>query len=228
MPDNKQTNQPDYWRQLDICGPAHMRNLHVTVIGCGGIGSPTALALAKMGVPALTLFDADKVETHNLPNQMFKLSQVGLHKTQALKDNILEYVDCSIQAVPENYNGQQLTPGIVISGVDSMVARKDILQKLRFNPVACLYIEARMGGEVCRIYTLNPCLPSQLRWYEGNMLYTDEEAAPEPCTEKAIIYNTFFIAALIANQVKKFVRGEQLTEELTADMVSLQIMQGGS
>lgn len=217
---------PSYWRQLGICSPAHLEGLHCTLIGCGGIGSPTALALAKMGVPGLSLYDGDTIEDHNLPNQLFELGDIGRPKTIALADILKRYADCSVVANREYYEGQQLLPGVVISGVDSMAARKSIIKKLRFNPVARLYIDARMGGEICRIYTINPSLPSQLRWYEENMLYSDEDAAPEPCTEKAIIYNTFFIAALIANQVKKFVRKEPLAKELLADLVNLQLICG--
>ncbi|MFA5103544.1 MAG: ThiF family adenylyltransferase, partial [Candidatus Thermoplasmatota archaeon] len=60
----------DFWRQMDIVTPTDFEKFHVTIIGAGGIGSPTALAISKMGVEKITIFDNDIVEKHNLPNQM--------------------------------------------------------------------------------------------------------------------------------------------------------------
>jgi len=52
-------------------------------------------------------------------------------------------------------------------------------------------------------------------------LYPDEQAQELPCTARAIIYNTFMIAALISNQVKKFARGEEFPKEIICDMKNL-------
>ena len=215
----------DYWRQLDVLNPQAMAGVHVTLIGCGGIGSPTALALAKMGVPELTLYDGDTIEDHNLPNQMYRLDSIGVHKVVALSKLVQEFSECNVRAHAEHLTKQRLTPGIVVSGVDSMAARKAIFNRLRYNPAAELYVDARMGAEVSRIYTLNPCSPADVAWYEDpENLYSDEVALLEKCTEKAIIYNVFFIAALVANQVKRFIKGEKLAKEIIADLATLTIL----
>jgi molybdopterin/thiamine biosynthesis adenylyltransferase len=216
----------DYWRQLDVLDPSKMAHTHITVIGAGGICSPTVLALAKMGVPSITVYDADTVEDHNLPNQVYKLTDIGKHKVDALKSIVREFTECSIEVHNEHYTGQALRPGIVVSGVDSMAARSAIMEKLRFSPNISLYVEARMGAQVSRIYTLNPCSYEDVEWYEGEQLYSDEDAVPEKCTEKAIIYNVFFISALIANQVKKFINGETYAREIIGDLASLTLMSG--
>ncbi|CAK1242598.1 Molybdopterin or thiamine biosynthesis adenylyltransferase (ThiF) [Fructobacillus tropaeoli] len=64
---------------------------HVTITGSGGLGSNIAIALARAGVGHLTLIDFDEIEHSNLNRQQFKLSQVGLPKVLALKQNILEF-----------------------------------------------------------------------------------------------------------------------------------------
>ena len=62
----------------------------VAVCGLGGLGSHVALALARAGIGRLDLFDFDVVDLSNLNRQQYKVSQVGLCKTEALRENILE------------------------------------------------------------------------------------------------------------------------------------------
>lgn len=64
---------------------------HVTIAGAGGLGSNIAIALARIGVGHLTLIDFDQVELSNLNRQQFKLSQVGMDKVTALKQNLQEF-----------------------------------------------------------------------------------------------------------------------------------------
>ena len=64
---------------------------HVTIAGAGGLGSNIAIALTRIGVGHLTLIDFDSVELSNLNRQQFKLSQVGMPKVTALKQNLQEF-----------------------------------------------------------------------------------------------------------------------------------------
>jgi len=69
-------------------------NLHipnsVAVIGCGGVGSWVAVNMALTGVKKLILVDFDKVEEHNLNRTLFKQSQIGMLKTEALTQLVYE------------------------------------------------------------------------------------------------------------------------------------------
>lgn len=60
----------------------------VGIMGLGGIGSPVAIALARIGVGRLILADFDMVEPSNLNRQQYFIEQIGLKKTVALKENI--------------------------------------------------------------------------------------------------------------------------------------------
>ena len=62
----------------------------VAVCGLGGLGSNIAIALARAGVGRLILIDFDKVDISNLNRQQYKASQIGMYKTEALRDNLLE------------------------------------------------------------------------------------------------------------------------------------------
>ncbi|MDD4369768.1 MAG: sulfur carrier protein ThiS adenylyltransferase ThiF [Anaerostipes sp.] len=63
---------------------------NVAVAGLGGLGSHIAIALARMGVGFLHLVDFDVVEPSNLNRQEYRISHLGMAKTEALKEQLLE------------------------------------------------------------------------------------------------------------------------------------------
>jgi hypothetical protein len=80
-----------------------------------------------------------------------------------------------------------------------------------------------MGAEVCRIYSVRPSDPEDVRNYELT-LYDDDQATDDACTARAIIYNVLSIAGLIANQVKKYAKGERLDREVILDLKTLTLL----
>ena len=62
----------------------------VAVCGLGGLGSHIAFALARAGIGRLLLVDFDRVDITNLNRQQYKADQIGLDKTEALKENLKE------------------------------------------------------------------------------------------------------------------------------------------
>ena len=62
----------------------------VAICGLGGLGSNIAIALARAGVGKLILIDFDRVDITNLHRQQYKATQIGMHKTDALSENLRE------------------------------------------------------------------------------------------------------------------------------------------
>lgn len=62
----------------------------VAICGLGGLGSNIATCLARAGVGHLILIDFDSVDVTNLHRQQYKINQVGIAKTAALKANLEE------------------------------------------------------------------------------------------------------------------------------------------
>ena len=60
----------------------------VGIAGLGGLGSPVAIALARLGVGALVLADFDVVEPSNLNRQQYFVDQLGMSKVDALADTL--------------------------------------------------------------------------------------------------------------------------------------------
>ena len=204
-----------YHRQLDIIPLDRLQKAEVIVIGAGAVGSFTAFTLAKMGIGKITVYDDDAVTEHNLPNQMFQVADIGKSKVYAIRDTIQDFHGVEIDAVKENYTDQALS-GIVIVAVDSMDVRLKIWEKVRYNSSISLFIDSRMGAEVGRIITVNPTDPDDVALYEST-LHTSQEALPERCTEKTIIYTVLGIASAICGKVKKHLVGDPYRKDIALD-----------
>ena len=79
----------------------------VAVCGLGGLGSNIAILLARAGVGKLILIDFDKVDITNLHRQQYKVSQIGMYKTEALICNLKEiapYLETEIHTVHMDEN----------------------------------------------------------------------------------------------------------------------------
>jgi sulfur carrier protein ThiS adenylyltransferase len=216
-----------YMRQLDIFDPT-IHDCPVTMIGAGGIGSLTALQIAKLGMKELRIVDFDEVEQHNQPNQLFGLSHLKQNKAVALASIVKQLADLDVETITEKITEKTVSPifnGIVIAGVDSMASRKAIWSKVKFNPAVRLYIDGRMGGEVLSVYSVNPLSTTAVEDYEATM-FDDGEAAELPCTARAIIDVGFMIGALITRAIRKFLVENKVQFEIIFDTKNLMLIKG--
>ena len=66
----------------------HLLKFRIGIAGAGGLGSNCAAALARSGVGTLVIADFDIVEELNLNRQYYFSDQIGMMKTDAIRDNI--------------------------------------------------------------------------------------------------------------------------------------------
>ena len=170
----------DLSKHNTIFTPEMLLNDTVHIIGCGAVGSALAFSLVKLGVPHICLYDADTVEDHNLPNQMFTVADVGKNKAIRLKeilDNNKVYLGTTIEAYPDFVTGdsEHVLQGYIFNLVDSMDARREIYEAYAKANFACYrYFETRMGLKVLRAYSVDNLSIKECAEYEKT-LYTDEE-----------------------------------------------------
>lgn len=181
-------------RQLDIFRPI---DSPIHILGAGGIGSWTALLLAKMGCVDLSVYDDDVVEDHNVASQCYKENQLGQEKLVALGDNIKEQSGVEIKTYAIQHENK-IRDGLVIIAVDSMEARISINDKLQGKNVHI--IDGRMGGLQLEVY-----VKSIADYHKTlvNPLDVDVEA----CTARAISFNCSVVAGIIANYVRQYFNG---------------------
>ena len=77
-------------RLLGDEGMERLKRAHVLVFGLGGVGSYIVEALARSGIGALTLVDADVVDVTNINRQLVAdISTVGMDKVEVAKNRVL-------------------------------------------------------------------------------------------------------------------------------------------
>ena len=67
-----------------------LKKAKVCILGLGGLGSNVAVLLARSGIGYLKLIDFDVVEASNLNRQQYRISHIGIKKTEAIKTIIKE------------------------------------------------------------------------------------------------------------------------------------------
>jgi ThiF family len=219
----------DYTRQRDWFDP-DKTDASVTIVGCGGIGSFAAFALAKLGVQRITLVDYDMVDEHNVPNQLFGWRQVNQSKVSALARTLGAYSGDFAPTYPRLYE-QPLQEGVplsdvVVSALDSMSARADLWQQVKYKVRCKLFLDARLGGEHVILYAVNPCRPDDAAGYERT-LYSDDEASELPCTARSIIDVGFAVGSLITRAVRRHYAREALEPTVYLNQQTLDIFKGG-
>lgn len=76
-------------KKFGISGQKKILNSKVLVIGVGGLGSPLAIYLARLGVGTIGIVDNDKIELSNLNRQIiYDTSEIGKYKIDIAKKKI--------------------------------------------------------------------------------------------------------------------------------------------
>ena len=204
-------------RSQDI---ADLSGVEFHVVGCGAIGSSVAMQLVRLGADKFYLYDFDKVEIQNVGVSQYIEEDIGKLKVVALIKHMKSinphiYVE-GIANKFSQYMGSK--EGILILGLDSMQARKDVVKML----VECPYkpktvIDGRMGADHYQQYIYNNITMSK---YDKNW-YSDDDSDPEPCTRKATSYCSNMSGSFISNSVKNIVMKQPYFKEVTFNFSTL-------
>ena len=211
-----------YMRQLGVLPYAELRKTRVTLIGAGAIGGFTALALAKMGVGFLEVWDFDTVEEHNLPNQWYRREDIGKPKVACLKANLEGCSDVNVVVHAEAYKKQRLQP-IVITAVDSMDVRLTLWEVIRDNTKVLFLIDGRMGAQLGRVLVVDKANAAVVENYVKEELYPSSEAFQAPCTERSTVYCAAGLSSYIASAVGKIVASQPVKPTLSVDFFNWEV-----
>ncbi len=138
----------------------------INIVGAGSLGGFTTLLLAKISAIVgrrITVWDFDRVEGHNVDNQIYKQDDVGGLKVEVLKKIILSITGLEIESQDARVGTDSDLRGGVIVLVDSMVAREEIFKAVEYNAAVKYYIEARTGEHFAII---DACDPRYKYWLE--------------------------------------------------------------
>lgn len=218
------SNETRYQRQLGIFNPADHVDLTVDIIGAGGIGSPLVLALSKLGIKKIRVWDDDIVDHHNIPNQLFPMDTVGQPKVEALAAVAKSFGECEVTAMNERWKGQPLE-GIVISAVDNMATRQALFNHVKYNPKIQLFMDGRIGGQLIKVLSVLPMDPDWCDKYKST-LHSDADSAELPCTERSVIDVAFFVSAMLTRGLRLFLTKKEAVDQITLDVRHMDVYQG--
>lgn len=182
-------------RHIKIFSPEKFTG-EISIIGVGATGSKVALSLAKLGIEKIDTYDFDKVEEHNVPNQVFGEHQIGKLKVEALYETILQQTNSKIHIFNERVDGSQKLKSIVFLLTDTMSSRKQIWEN-SIKGKCDLMIETRLDAEEGKVYTINPKNPIHVIKWEDT-LCEDKEADPSQCNAEITVGPSSGIIAELA------------------------------
>ncbi|MCX7884851.1 MAG: sulfur carrier protein ThiS adenylyltransferase ThiF [Caloramator sp.] len=110
-----------------------IKNTSITIVGCGGLGSNISKILIRTGFENLTLIDFDYVEEKNLIRQDYCKCHIGMLKTQALKENLLQINEKSnLEIINIKINEKNIdilkSADIVVEAVDDVHIKRTIFE----------------------------------------------------------------------------------------------------
>lgn len=219
----------EYTRQREWFNPNDHADAGVTIVGCGGIGSFTAIALAKLGIQRFDLIDFDTVEAHNFPNQFFSPDMIGEFKTDALATQLAAISGATIT---QHNNRLEESPlplnSVVIAALDSMSARSELWNLVRMKLQCRLLLDGRLAGQRIVLYAVRPTNMTDIKGYEAT-LYSDEDAIEDSCTARSIIDVGFQVASLMTRAVRLTLANDREgVDPITYfNQETLEIMKGG-
>lgn len=196
----------------------------IHIVGCGSVGSTVAENLARCGLKKFTLWDFDKVEEHNIANQMFTQSDVGKMKVEALRDILVEInpeISNFVKLEPKGWQGKMLS-GYIFLAVDSIEIRKQIVEKHFNNAYVKAVFDVRTLLESAQHFAADWSDLSQKEALLNSMQFSHEEASEETpvsaCGVTLGVATTVrLISALCVNNYINFVKGNGIWKFVQID-----------
>ncbi len=199
-------------------------NARIHIIGCGSVGSTLAENLVRCGVTKITLWDFDRVEPHNICNQMFRQCDVGKLKVEALRDilkDINPEIMDNIKLEPKGWQGKLLS-GYIFLAVDNIELRREIVEKHMDSTFIKAIFDFRTLLESAQHYAADWGSLEMKKNLLNSMQFSHEEAAEETpvsaCGVTLGVATTVrLICALGVNNYINFVKGNGLWKFVQID-----------
>ena len=157
--------------EIDLDGQEKIKNAHVIVVGCGGLGNAAAPLLVAAGIGKITLIDFDEIDLSNLQRQIhFETADIGLNKAVTLQKHLEKLnPNVEIQVVTAKADEESLLPlaqnaDMILDCTDNFAIR------LVTNSVALHYNIPLISGSAIRF-------EGQLAIYD----FRDEKSACYRC-----------------------------------------------
>ena len=185
-----------------------LKKAKVCILGLGGLGSNVAILLARSGIGYLKLVDFDIVEASNLNRQQYRISHIGMKKTEAIRTIIkeinpfVEVKTLDIKVDRENISSIVEDIEIVVEAFDRAETKAMAIEELLINGDKMLISASGMAG----IGSANEIITRKIRdnFYLVGDNYSDYEEYSGIMSTRVMI-----CAAHQANIVLRIILGEE-------------------
>ena len=185
-----------------------LKKAKVCILGLGGLGSNVAVLLARSGIGYLKLVDFDIVEASNLNRQQYRISHVGMKKTEAIKTIIKEinpFVEIEVlnkKVDRENILSIVGDVEIIVEAFDVAETKAMAIEELLINGDKILVSASGMAG----LGSANEIITRKIRdnFYLVGDNYSDYEEYSGIMSTRVMI-----CAAHQANVVLRLILGEE-------------------
>ena len=185
-----------------------LKKTRVCILGLGGLGSNVAILLARAGIGYLKLVDFDIVEASNLNRQQYRISHIGLKKTEAIRTIIkeinpfVEVKTLDIKVDRENILSIVGDVEIVVEAFDRAETKAMAIEELLINGDKILVSASGMAG----LGSANEIITRKIRdnFYLVGDNYSDYEEYSGIMSTRVMI-----CAAHQANIVLRIILGEE-------------------
>ena len=185
-----------------------LKKTRVCILGLGGLGSNVAVLLARSGIGSLKLVDFDTVEVSNLNRQQYRISHIGIKKTEAMKNIIREinpFVEVEILDIKVDRENIYSIVGdieIVVEAFDRAETKAMLMEELLTNTNKIVVSASGMAG----LGSANEIVTRKIRnnFYLIGDNYSDYEEYLGIMSTRVMI-----CAAHQANMVLRLILGEE-------------------
>ena len=185
-----------------------LKKVKVCILGLGGLGSNVAVLLARSGIGSLKLVDFDTVEVSNLNRQQYRISHIGIKKTEAMKNIIREinpFVEVEILDIKVDRENIYSIVGdieIVVEAFDRAETKAMLMEELLTNTNKIVVSASGMAG----LGSANEIVTRKIRnnFYLIGDNYSDYEEYLGIMSTRVMI-----CAAHQANMVLRLILGEE-------------------
>ena len=191
---------------------------------CNEFWNSFLLILSLLGFNNIVVYDFDIIEEYNIPNQFYRIEDIGKHKTVALKEIVKSFSDIDIEInnieVTEKTIIEDELNIIYILTFDTLKNRKLIFDKIKHLNENYI-VDSRCGGEEYHILSYNLSNKNEVNEWEKSFNIKETNL---PCGEKSICYTNLSVAAEVCNIIKKINNGEQYPNKLIRHMKTYNII----
>jgi len=168
----------------------------IVICGVGALGSNLINLISRQGFTNLCIIDKDKVESHNIANQLYGKTDVGAAKVRSCANRLLREIGCKVNAIQETLTSNNTKKlfkdaALVVDTFDNFESRQVIKNACTIIP--CLHAGMSDSGF------------SEIKWNDTYNIPTVEFEQKDVCEYPLAVNLVHFTVCLLSEVICQFI-----------------------